>query len=443
MSTQFPTIAQAKTIRTDGGVEFVTHNTSIRPDRYKFSNQNELSAYLGQAVGGNADGGGVRGSLSRKGMYSRRAVDGGQVITFGDPVLDAISSPAGTLILGDKTIDLRAADGSPATMGPSGGAVVYAAPNLVFTGTVNGAERWATNDGSLVEYRVGNGMLAFHAWKKDTIYLYWSMGGEISVINTGTNFDAADIFAFSYMTVPGKPPCAVYNPGHSSDLNDNYLDQYDWGWHSQQPERVAVLCRAQWHHARFVDVLTAGSGCMNYLNEQWPLGFPPEWDTIETFPDLNGNWTDGSANSAVIAVKLKSLSVDMSAFHRPGAHGSVLNSSEISVTFPDDKTYTGTLQPPNSIRWSNGSVWSKIINTVMDLNGVWTDGTRKAVISEGVQSLKIDMSDYDRPGAHGSIVNGSTITVTFPDDATYTATLQPPNSIRWSNGSAWTRTHYL
>jgi hypothetical protein len=77
---------------------------------------------------------------------------------------------------------------------------------------------------------------------------------------------------------------------------------------------------------------------------------------------------------------------------------------------------------------------------VLDLNGSWTDGSaRKAVISEGVTSLTIDMSDYDRPVAHGSIAGGSVITVTFPDDATYTGTLQPPNKIRWSNGSAWTK----
>jgi hypothetical protein len=432
------TIAQAKTIREDGTVEFDMHNTSIQPDRYQFANQNELSAYLLQAVGGEMTG--IRGSLSRKGKYSRCAADGSQVVTFGDPVLDAISSQDGMLVLGDQTIDLRTTNGSSV---PSG-VVPFAAPSLVMTGIVHGAERWAAEDGSLVEYRLGSGRLTFHAWKKDTWWGYWSMGGEISIDGTDTKFEAADVLAFSYMTVPGKPPCQVYNPHPpSSDFNDDYLDQYDWGWNSQQPERVAALCRAQWHHARFSDVVTAGSGCLNYQNEQWPLGFPQEWDTIETFPDLNGNWTDGSANSAVISVKFKSLSVDMSAFGRPAAHGSVLNNSQISVTFPDDNTYTGTLGSTNLIHWSNGSSWQKIINTVMDLNGVWTDGTRKAVISEGVQSIKIDMSDYDRPAAHGSIVDASTITVTFPDDATYTATLQAPNTIKWSNGSAWTRTHYL
>ena len=68
MSSQsFPTIGQATTIRKDGGAEFVTHDASIQPDRYTFANFDELNA------------------------------DGAQSVTFGDPVLDAISSAVGVL----------------------------------------------------------------------------------------------------------------------------------------------------------------------------------------------------------------------------------------------------------------------------------------------------------------------------------------------------------
>jgi hypothetical protein len=205
-----------------------------------------------------------------------------------------------------------------------------------------------------------DGRLNFHAWKKDTLYLYWSMGGEIGTTGTDTNFEAADIVSLTYMSVPGHPPCAVYRTGESSARDDSYVDQYDWGWNSQQPERVAVLCRAQWHHARFREVLTAGEGCLNYLNETWPQGFPPNWDTIKAVVELNGTWTDGSPRSADISVRFKSLTIDMSDFDRPAAHGSVVDGSTITVTFPDDRTYTGNLQPPATIRWSNGSAWTKV-----------------------------------------------------------------------------------
>jgi hypothetical protein len=81
-----------------------------------------------------------------------------------------------------------------------------------------------------------------------------------------------------------------------------------------------------------------------------------------------------------------------------------------------------------------------VIATVLDLNGRWTDGsTRSAAISRGLDALTVDMSAYGRPAAHGSVTGASTITVTFPDDRTYTGTLQSPRTIRWSNGSTWTK----
>jgi hypothetical protein len=430
---------QAKTVRTDGSVEFVTHNASIQPGRNTFANIDEFNAYLGKTLGGHPDGKGMRGSISRKGMYSRNAGNSIQGVTFGDPVLDTISSAAGSLVIGGKTIDLREGRASPqGPNGTGGGVVAFDAPYLKFTGVVNGAERWASDDGAMVEYRIGNGRLNFHAWKKSTFYQYWSMGGEISVYDTNAKFDAADIVSNYYMTV--NTPCQIVKVGHDSDRHDTYVDQYEWGWNSQQPERVAVLCRAQWHNARFADLVTAGDGCTNFKNDQWPTGFPPDWNAIHTVVNLNGNWTDGSPRSAVIAVDFSNLTLNMSAFNRPAAHGTIVSGSSIKVTFPDDKTYTGQLQAPNKIIWSNGSAWTKIINTVFDLNGSWTDGSaRTAVIYAGPSAIRIDMSDYDRPDAHGSIVDASDIKITFPDDKTYTGQVQSPNRIRWSNGSVWTR----
>jgi hypothetical protein len=429
-------IGEATTIRADGEVEFVTHDDSIHPDRHTFANREELNAYLGQQLGGRPEGDGIRWSLTRKGVYSRRAADGAPTVTFGDPVLDAISSSSGELVIGGEKIDLR--PGHEALGGTGGGAVVSAASDLKFTGMVNGAERWATDDKSLVEYRLGTGLLDFHAWKHTEYVVYWSLGGEISVIDTNANFQAAAIESHYYMSATG--PCQQV--GHWDPVehfNDNYLDRYESGIHSQEPERVAVACRAIWHHQFFADVLTVGDGCPNWPNDPFQQGPPADWATIKTLVELNGLWTDGARNAAV-HTQFTSFTVDMSAFNRPTANGSIVSGSTIKVTFPDDATYTGTLHAPNRIVWSNGSVWTKVINTTFDLNGSWTDGgPRIAVISEGVGSLTIDMSDFDRSQASGSIVNASTIKVKFPDDATYTGTVQAPSKITWSNGSAWTK----
>jgi hypothetical protein len=144
---------------------------------------------------------------------------------------------------------------------------------------VNGAERWASDDGALVEYRMGTGRLDFHAWRHTEYYEYWSLGGEISIIETPANFQAAAIEAHYYMSV--NAPCEVVQVQYDSHRNDNYFDQYTWGIH-------------------------------------------------------------------------------MSDYDRPAANGSIVNGSTIKMTFPDDATYTGTLQPPNRIVWSNGSAWTKV-----------------------------------------------------------------------------------
>jgi hypothetical protein len=399
--------------------------------RHTFRDSDDFKAHLVEVLGAEEEGQGIRGSMSRKRRPSGRAAE-----TLGDPVLDAVASPEGSVVIGDETIDLRGG-GAPV---PADGTVAHAAP-LTFTEVVNGAERWVSADGSYVEYRLGTGRLCFHAWKKKNLTQYWSIGAEISVINTPAKFRAADIESRYYMSV--DTPCQIVKIDQDSDRNDTYLDEYEWGWNSQQPERVASRCRAVWHNAKFADIVTAGDGCENAPtdpNNPWDAGFPPEWNEVSTVLNLNGDWTDGSNKNATISVDFASLTVNMSAFGRPTATGSVDGWDNITVTFPDDATYSGHLEAPNRIRWSNNSVWTKVVNTLMDLNGKWTDGSdRTATIFAGANSIKIDMSDFDRSNAAGSIVDSSTIKVKFPDDQTYTAQLEPPNVIRWSNNSVWTR----
>jgi hypothetical protein len=81
---------------------------------------------------------------------------------------------------------------------------------------------------------------------------------------------------------------------------------------------------------------------------------------ITTVVDLNGRWAAGGSPGPVITATSTSLTVDMSAYHRPAAHGSIINPATITVTFPDDATYTGKLQAPGTIVWSNHSTWTKV-----------------------------------------------------------------------------------
>jgi hypothetical protein len=92
---------------------------------------------------------------------------------------------------------------------------------------------------------------------------------------------------------------------------------------------------------------------------RWHTSQGPSF-SITTVIDLNGTWASGGVPGPVISINGDSISVDMSAYKRPTASGLVLDSSDITVTFPDDKTYTGKLQPPNRIEWSNNSEWTKV-----------------------------------------------------------------------------------
>ncbi|MBB5868838.1 hypothetical protein F4553_002217 [Allocatelliglobosispora scoriae] len=75
--------------------------------------------------------------------------------------------------------------------------------------------------------------------------------------------------------------------------------------------------------------------------------------------DLNGIFSDGGSARPAITNVNDILTVNMSSQHRPTATGVVLATDRIIVSFPDDTTYTAILQAPGTIRWSNGSVWTK------------------------------------------------------------------------------------
>jgi len=441
------TMSQVLRKQSNGRAEILTSNGLIRPGSHSFADPNALKTYLVETFGAKAEGGGVRGSLSRKGAYVRRSADGTPAVTFGEPVLDAIASASGSIVISGRTIDLTplraGANALAGGSAPGAGAVVFDMPALKFRGIVNDAEKWSLDDNSYVEYRIGNGRLGFQAWRHGPSVAdlgFWEMGVGISVWNSYSDYEDALIEAIEYMSVDA--PCQQFpagGEGQNTDYNGNHIDLTDYGLFAQQPERVAGVCMARWHHRQFRDVVTAGSGCPGYMTAFSTLTFPADWPPIPTEVSLNGDWTDGSSRNAVISVSRRSLSINMSAFGRPAASGTVDAYTEITANFPDDRSYKGQLVG-NNIQWSNGSQWRKVINTAFDLNGSWTDGSPwVAVIFAGDVSLTVDMSDFERPNANGKIIDNSTITVTFPDDHAYTGTLIAPNTIRWSNGSTWTR----
>ena len=169
--------------------------------------------------------------------------------------------------------------------------------------------------------------------------------------------------------------------------------------------------------------------------------------SIVTAVSLNGSWASGGVTGPFISVSGNAISVDMSAYQRPFAAGSVLDSSNISVTFGDDNTYTAKLIPgitalSDEILWSNGTIWTRTLfplTTLVDLNGQWVSaGTSTPVMNISVtdKSISVDMP-LGRPLARGYVLDFADIFVDFPDDAGFTGQLVLPNTIQWSNNSTW------
>jgi len=155
--------------------------------------------------------------------------------------------------------------------------------------------------------------------------------------------------------------------------------------------------------------------------------------------NINGSWTDNGTATPSIIQSGSSVVVNMSYANRPTAFGNVVDATTIVVRFPDAGTITGTLQGTGTIRWNNGSSWQKVFSgaLVHDVNGTWTDGASTQSISNIGGYLRVVFQN-GRPTGVGFARNSTTIQVTFPDNATYLATVDPSGFLFWSNNTVWT-----
>ena len=161
--------------------------------------------------------------------------------------------------------------------------------------------------------------------------------------------------------------------------------------------------------------------------------YGPQERTTRCSP-IDGTWFH-VGKGIPVAAKGDQLLVNMSVFRRPNATGRIVSDSQIEVSFPDDATYTGTLDGQGQISWSNGTIWQ-----ATQFAGKWFfEGRPGPAVTQVGKRLKIGMESYGRPTAQGTITGPSTATVTFVDDATHHATLVSPTCMQWSNGTVWTK----
>lgn len=247
----------------------------LSPGRWEFREHQELIDHLAALFGVEPTQDGVHGTAKCVGKYDRKAPDGGRAFTFGDPILDLVTDPNGTIVIGGRAHNLAAIElESPRYR--SGGIrgidlgllgegirahqVAQAAVGQGDFTLIECSEETvglaSTNPSQLDFYSNGN-HLRFKAWKKN-YWLYWSMGAEVET--WGHDFTTARIESTYLDTVLGQT-CAIVKQDSDSDSNDDYLDEYEWGSRAPQPLRVNSLCSATWHGMPFGGWVSAGPDC--------------------------------------------------------------------------------------------------------------------------------------------------------------------------------------
>ncbi len=247
----------------------------LTPARWEFRDPEELVEYLARLLSLEVAGGGLQGTAVRFGKYDRRSSDGDPAFTFGDPVLDLITDPAGGLVLGGRRVDLAAAELESAARRPGGigrmdlgvlsGAIrdLQAAQAALGQGDFALVEctgevmALASTNPSQRDFFHSGDHLRFKAWKK-RYALYWSMGAEIET--WGHDFDSARIESRYLVTISGQF-CTTVKVDSDHDTDDDYVDEYEWGVNAPQPRRVVSNCFADWHGQRFDGQVTAGPDC--------------------------------------------------------------------------------------------------------------------------------------------------------------------------------------
>jgi hypothetical protein len=130
---------------------------------------------------------------------------------------------------------------------------------------------------SVREFDGENGArLRMTAWRNDRL-VYWSMGTEIETF--GSKFEAAQIVSQYGDPVlndgVGAVICGIVKSDNDQDVEDDYLDETEWGMNAPQPASVRSSCAVLWQGREIKGLVQAGDGCQVWLGAEPVAGVPP------------------------------------------------------------------------------------------------------------------------------------------------------------------------
>ncbi|HEX6682397.1 MAG TPA: PASTA domain-containing protein [Candidatus Limnocylindrales bacterium] len=144
---------------------------------------------------------------------------------------------------------------------------------------------------------------------------------------------------------------------------------------------------------------------------------------IPTVFNLNGTYDVGGPARPVISNVNDVLTVNMSAFGRPNASGTVLAPDLIQVRFPDNGTFGAVLVAPGIIKWSNGTEWRKL-TPVPDVIGQTEFDARQILNAAGFGSrvsspidrtcIFVNVVRTQSPSAGTLALRGTSVSLVIP-----------------------------
>ena len=253
-------------------IAFPKEGGYITGGRHEFVDQDDLLTYLSSLFPFAEQADCWRVAITRRGRYQRLSASGQPVFTFGDPVLDTVTSDSGLLILGGDVIDVRALRHAESTR-PHGGVrsvefgprpqwIEQAVADAMLGRGNFYIDRHGTdlvmlssrNPDTLHFYYPSKGdWMTFHAWKSST-GPFWSMGGEIE---TGWHdfVYAAIVSDYSFIGIVGN--CASFSDS-DDDTYDDYVDELEWGV-GHPHKMVTAHCKAKWWGQYCTGTVSKGS----------------------------------------------------------------------------------------------------------------------------------------------------------------------------------------
>jgi hypothetical protein len=245
----------------------------FRPEARSYANMEELVAHIAEITGAEPSSPtSIRYRMVRRGSYVRQQEDGSHAISFGDPVLDSITSPVGEIVVGGRSLG---------TVTPGRRSARLLRANVCQPGPDNLQTCWS-EDGSLMVISDEDGSsVRFHVWN-DSNLLGWSMGASIAT--TGPNFERAQINSRYYLNAVAQLCAPIYDSDHGA--NDDYMSESEEGapLFSERPHRIESLCRVQWNGHRLRGVVRTGDDCHAEFVEPWPEGYPDDWPPLAGGP---------------------------------------------------------------------------------------------------------------------------------------------------------------